>query len=168
MSYAYILSFFLLIGSGAGLATTSGGIKVNTASDNGCYSWAQDSVQQVSKKEKKKKKTSKKEENKSTRIVMKREVQGATLSRRSDEGSHVEIVVMNSGMPIRNLDDLQLIGSSGTTVSSNNFVGFDNINLPFEGNIRFKAANKLGTAVYDREVRFVVNDPGRWVLRITL
>ncbi|WP_242927635.1 hypothetical protein [Pontibacter vulgaris] len=168
MSYAYILSFLLLIGSGAGLATKGGSRKVAADTANPLYLQAQDTVQQTSKSDKKKKKTTKKVQNKSTRVVMKRDVQGASLARRSEEGSHVEIEVINSGQPIRNLDDLQLLGSSGTPVSSNNFLGFDNIILPFEGNIRFKAANKLGTVVYDREVRFVVNDPGRWVLRITL
>ncbi|GAA4440512.1 hypothetical protein GCM10023188_37850 [Pontibacter saemangeumensis] len=42
------------------------------------------------------------------------------------------------------------------------------MNFPFEGNIRFKAPNKLGTVVYDREVRFKVNEPGQWTLRIDL
>jgi hypothetical protein len=44
----------------------------------------------------------------------------------------------------------------------------DNINFPFQGNVRFAAMNKLNTVKYTREVNFEISEPGYWVLRITI
>ncbi|MHC2993026.1 hypothetical protein OB13_16105 [Pontibacter sp. HJ8] len=119
-------------------------------------------------KKKKKKKADKTPASKTTKITYTLGISRASIARRTDEGHHVEIEVMSSGSKMRALDDLQMIGSSGSQVSGGNFLGFDNIELPFEGSIRFKAVNKMNSAVYDREVRFVVKDPGRWVVRLEL
>lgn len=75
---------------------------------------------------------------------------------------------MSSGVTLRGVEDMRMVGSSGTPMSSNSYIGFDNVNFPFEGNIRFKASNKMGTVLYDREVRFKVNEPGLWTLRLDL
>ncbi|MBF9252384.1 hypothetical protein I2I11_03680 [Pontibacter sp. 172403-2] len=75
---------------------------------------------------------------------------------------------MRSGAPIRNVEDLQLTGKSWNTTSAENYIGFDNISVPFKGMVCFKAANKMNTAVYDREVWFVVDEPGKWTLRIDI
>lgn len=117
---------------------------------------------------KKKKKADKVPASKATKVTYTRGVGRASLTRRTEDGHHVEIVVVESGMKMRTLDDLQLVGSSGSQLAGNNLLGFDNIELPFEGFIRFKAINKMNSAIYDREVRFVVKDPGRWVLKIDL
>ncbi|MEJ8804230.1 hypothetical protein [Pontibacter sp. H249] len=113
-------------------------------------------------------KTKKKARVKTTRVNFKRDVQRAALSKQSTEGNQVDIIVMQSGQIVRNLEDLQLVGNSGNQLSNNRFIGFENISVPFEGSIRFKATNKLGTVSYDREVRFTVMEEGKWVLRIDL
>ncbi len=118
----------------------------------------------------KKKKKNKKEAT-SSRITMTRDVTRATLIRKNEEGDNnnkVEIIVMSSGMPVHTAEDLQLIGNSGTTVSSGSYMGFDNISVPFEGYVRFKAPNKMKTVLYDREVRFVVTEPGHWTVRVDI
>lgn len=114
------------------------------------------------------KKKDKKKEPAAARVTMKREVNRATLSQRSEEGNNVEVVIMSSGVALRDVVDMRMVGSSGTPLSSSSYIGFDNVSFPFEGNIRFKASNKMGTVVYDREVRFEVNEPGRWTLRVDL
>ena len=115
-----------------------------------------------------KKKDKSKKEPAAARVTMKREVNRATLSQRSEEGNNVEVVIMSSGVALRDVEDMRMVGSSGTPLSSSSYIGFDNVSFPFEGNIRFKASNKMGTVVYDREVRFEVNEPGRWTLRVDL
>ncbi|GAB3829110.1 hypothetical protein GCM10028895_43570 [Pontibacter rugosus] len=80
----------------------------------------------------------------------------------------MEVIIMDSGLPIRNPDQLQLVGSSGGATDNGALILFDNFVVPFEGNIRFRSPNKMRTAVYDRVVTFQVNEPGRWVLRIDL
>ncbi|EJF09468.1 hypothetical protein [Pontibacter sp. BAB1700] len=105
---------------------------------------------------------------KKTRISYKRDVQRASLSKQSAEGNMIDVIVMQSGRVLRNLEDVQLAGSSGNQLASQNFVGFENMVIPFEGTVRFRASNQMGTATYDREVRFTIMEQGRWVLRIDL
>ncbi|PVY41786.1 hypothetical protein [Pontibacter virosus] len=105
---------------------------------------------------------------KKTRVSYKRDVQRASLTKQSTEGNMVDVIVMQSGRVIRDLNDLQLVGSSGNHLSSQNFIGFENMVLPFEGTVRFRASNLMGTSSIDREVRFTILEPGRWVLRIDL
>lgn len=93
---------------------------------------------------------------KTSRVIMKREVKQASLKKQSTEGNLVDVIVMQSGRVLRNLEDMQLAGSNGNHISSNNFVGFENIVTPFEGTVRFRATNQMGTTTYDREVRFTV------------
>ncbi|WP_347158292.1 hypothetical protein [Pontibacter chitinilyticus] len=88
--------------------------------------------------------------------------------KRGDQGSSVQVQITRLGSQIGSVEDLQLTGSSGATMTNGSFTGFDNINLPFEGSVRFRAANKMNSAVYDREVKFVVEEPGKWVLRIEI
>ena len=167
MSFIYIFSFLLLVSAGAGPATTNNGTYTDAATVNALVVQPQDTVQQTSKTEKKKKKkTTKRVETKASKVIMKRNIERVMLSKKGDQGNHVEILVMESGMPLRNLDNLQMIGSSGSTVSTSNYQGFENISLPFEGYVKYSSRNKMGTVVYDREVRFVMNEPGKWVLRI--
>lgn len=128
---------------------------------------AQDTAAQATGKKKKKSKKAK-IANKS-RVTLARDVARVTLTKKSDDGNNtVEVVVMSSGTPIRNVEDMQMTGNSGTTTSAGSYMGFDNVSVPFEGNIRFKAPNKMNTAVYDREVRFEVDEPGKWTLRIDI
>lgn len=101
-------------------------------------------------------------------VTMKRNISRATVTQRSTEGSHVEVVIMDGGLNLRSPEDLQMIGSSGAPVSNNSHIGFDNVVLPFSGSIRFKSPNKMKTVIYDREVNFKINEPGRWVLRIDI
>ncbi|MFD2248134.1 hypothetical protein [Pontibacter ruber] len=129
---------------------------------------AQTQQESQKKKTKKKDKAKKPKTPKAASVLMKRDVLNATLSKKGEDYNRVEVVIMGSGAPIRNPDDLQLLGNSGSPVTAGSYMGFDQINLPFEGTVRFKAPNKLNTVVYDREVRFAVNEPGYWVLKIDL
>ena len=166
MSCIYILSFLLLVSAGAGPATIDNSVDLNATVGSELSVQPQDTV--LASKADKKRKSAKKVEVKSSKVLMKRNVQRVMLTKRSDEGNHVEIVVMEGGTPLRNLEDLQMTGSSGSSTALNNFQGFDNFSLPFEGYIKFRSVNKMGSVVYDREVRFVLNDPGKWVLRMDL
>lgn len=105
---------------------------------------------------------------KKTRVSYKRDVQRASLSKQSTEGNMVDVIVMQSGRVLRELEDVQLMGSSGNPINSGNFIGFENMTIPFEGTLRFKSSNLMGTTMQDREVRFTIMEQGRWVLKIDL
>jgi len=57
-------------------------------------------------------------------------------------------------------------GSSGTESLTNDFVGYENVEFPFEGKIRFRAPSALQTTMLDCELRYVINNPGEWLLTI--
>ncbi|RAU83580.1 hypothetical protein [Pontibacter arcticus] len=129
---------------------------------------AQDSTtagtQKASKKTKEKKETKKR-----TRVVMSSEVLRTSMVKRSDiSPNKVEVVIKQAGRVINNPNDLQMVGSNGTVVNLSNYIGFENMELPFDGYVRFRAQNLMNNSVYERQVRFVVTDPGQWVLRIEL
>jgi hypothetical protein len=105
---------------------------------------------------------------KKTRVTFKRDVQRASLSKQSAEGNMVDVILMQSGRVVRDVEDLQLVGNSGNPINSGNFIGFENMVIPFEGTVRFKSSNLMGTTMQDREVRFTLMEKGRWVLKIDL
>jgi hypothetical protein len=105
---------------------------------------------------------------KKTRVSFKRDVQRASLSLQSTEGNMVDVIVMQAGRVLRNVEDLQLVGNSGNPINSGNFIGFENMIIPFEGTVRFKSPNLMGTTMQDREVRFTIMEKGRWVLKLDL
>lgn len=129
----------------------------------------QDSAAVKEGSQRKKKKGKKPEAKKQTRVTLAREVVRTSMSKRGEgTPNKIEITIRQAGRPINSPQDIQMVGSNGTTVSSENYQGFENIELPFEGIVNFKAQNQMGTVTIDREVRFVVTDPGQWVLRIEL
>ena len=64
------------------------------------------------------------------------------------------------------ITNLLLNGSSGTENISTSFTGFENVSFPFEGKVRFNAPNSFNTASLDCEFRFVINEPGEWMVTI--
>jgi hypothetical protein len=123
----------------------------------------QDSLQTASSKSSKKKTKEKKEHlPAAATITSKRNVTRASMMQRSTDGFYTELVIMDSGVNLRNPESLQMIGSSGS------HIGFENYVVPFEGRIRFRSPNKMNTAIYEREITFKVNEPGRWVVKIDI
>jgi hypothetical protein len=64
------------------------------------------------------------------------------------------------------VSNLMTSGSSGSESLTNNMVGYENIDFPFEGRIKFTAPNAFNTALLDCELRFVINEPGAWTLTV--
>jgi hypothetical protein len=181
MKQAYFLPVLLLAGIGLYEATHS----ATSAKSSNTFSSppsqflvpAQDTIkpaqdttkmEYVREEDTKKKKARKAPAAKTSRVVMARDVQRASLSRRSEEGRSIDIVVMQSGVAIRKIEEMNLAGNSGNHLTADQSIGFENVNFPFEGSIRFRASNKMGTVNLDREVRFVITEPGQWTLRIDL
>jgi len=62
--------------------------------------------------------------------------------------------------------DLMMTGSSGSESTTGNFLGFEHVDFPFEGRVRFTAPNAFNTAMLSCELRFVINQPGAWTVTI--
>jgi hypothetical protein len=64
------------------------------------------------------------------------------------------------------VSNLMTSGSSGSESLTNNMVGYENIDFPFEGRIKFTAPNAFNTALLDCEIRYTINEPGAWMITI--
>lgn len=64
------------------------------------------------------------------------------------------------------ISDLLLTGSSGAERITDTMIGFENVEFPFEGKVRFSAPNAFYSSILSCEVRFVINDPGAWIVTI--
>lgn len=64
------------------------------------------------------------------------------------------------------ISNLMTSGSSGSESLTNDMVGYENIDFPFEGRLKFTAPNAFNTALLDCELRFLINEPGAWTLTI--
>ncbi|MCJ7820684.1 MAG: hypothetical protein MUP53_05735 [Bacteroidales bacterium] len=65
-----------------------------------------------------------------------------------------------------NVTGLLLTGNTGNESMTTTFTGYENVTFPFEGKVKFTAPNAFNTAEINCEVRFVINQPGAWVMTI--
>ncbi|PTX19408.1 hypothetical protein C8N40_104139 [Pontibacter mucosus] len=130
---------------------------------------ASNSRQTQTAKEKRKKIKSKDErEPAAAAVTSTRNVVRASVTQRSPDGYLAELVIMDGGLAVRNPQDLQMIGSSGSQISDGSRIIFENFVLPFEGTVRFKSPNKMNTVIYERVINFRINEAGSWVVRVEL
>ena len=91
-----------------------------------------------------------------------------TCTKTGDDHNSVKYNFSRSGESnlFLKVNDLMMQGSSGTENISNNFVGFEDVTFPFEGNVKFNAPNLLNTAILNYEVRLTINEPGQWLVTV--
>jgi hypothetical protein len=64
------------------------------------------------------------------------------------------------------ISELLLTGSSGAESITDTLTGYENVEFPFEGRVRFTAPNAFYSSQLSCEVRFVINRPGAWTVVI--
>ncbi len=91
-----------------------------------------------------------------------------TCMKMGDERKYVKYKFSRAGESATfiTITDLLLQGSSGTETITNNFTGFENVQFPFEGKLKFNAPNALNTGTLNCEVRLTINEPGPWLVTI--
>ncbi|MQY79596.1 MAG: hypothetical protein GH151_10465 [Bacteroidetes bacterium] len=84
--------------------------------------------------------------NAGVKVIRKRNLDRYSVIRRGD-GNQVLFRLMRTGTGTGNTDvqNLMLIGSSGSQVEIVNLVGFDYVRFPFMGKITYSSWNKLKT-----------------------
>jgi hypothetical protein len=85
---------------------------------------------------------------------------------RTGDRPYVKYVFSRNGGISNNMNGLFLQGSSGTEFQSSNYCGFEYIDFPFHGSLRFSAPNNFYSAILRCEVRLTINQPGAWVVTI--
>jgi hypothetical protein len=86
---------------------------------------------------------------------------------RTGDRPYVRYIFSRNGIEASgDISELMLQGSSGTENHSSIFNGFENINFPFHGSVRFFAPNNFYSATLTCELRLTINKPGAWIVTI--
>ena len=90
----------------------------------------------------------------------------ASFLKQGTGDSFVSFKFARSGSTTYDIDGLIMQGSSGEESITTAFTGFQHTSFPFEGKIQFQAPNLLNFSTYNYEMRFVINEPGDWIITI--
>jgi hypothetical protein len=83
------------------------------------------------------------------------------------ERPYIKYVFSRNGGENNNISNLLMQGSSGQEKTQTSFTGFEQVTFPFRGKVNFSAPNAFNTAILTCELRFVVNEPGSWLVTIS-
>ncbi len=79
---------------------------------------------------------------------------------------YIKYVFSRNGGPSNNINDLLLQGSSGSERNITEFTGYEEVTFPFKGKVTFNAPNSFNTSILFCELRFVINEPGSWIVTL--
>lgn len=99
------------------------------------------------------------------KVIRKRNVDRTRIYRES-EGNRVLFKFNMSASASTGGFDVSLTGSTGNEFDYAGFRGYENIEFPFTGTVRYKKWNKLKTIVYDVDFEIEVTRPGNWVVEL--
>jgi len=77
---------------------------------------------------------------------------------------YVRYKFSRNGSESLNISNLLMQGSSGSENTSASFTGFDEVKFPFKGKVSFFAPSSFMTSTLTCELRFVINEPGSWIV----
>lgn len=69
-----------------------------------------------------------------------------------------------NGAESNDISNILLQGSSGSESNTTEFTGFEQIVFPFNCRVTFQAPNAFRAAMITCELRFVINEPGSWII----
>ncbi len=91
---------------------------------------------------------------------------GRVTCMRTGDRPYIRYVFSRNGGESHEISDLMLQGSSGSENISTVFTGFEYIEFPFHGSVRFYAPNNFYSAILTCELRLTINKPGAWIVTI--
>ncbi|MDD3736091.1 MAG: hypothetical protein PHO11_02895 [Bacteroidales bacterium] len=93
-------------------------------------------------------------------------IRRASFHKQGKGDSYVTFKFERSGNTTYEVDGLIMQGSSGEESIVSSFTGFQHASFPFEGRVRFQAPSLLSSSTFTYEMRFVINEPGDWLITI--
>ena len=91
---------------------------------------------------------------------------GRVSCMRTGDRPYVKYVFSRNGGESNNISSLMLQGTSGSESLTPAFTGFEYVEFPFHGNVKFNAPNNFYSAILTCELRLTINDPGAWTVTI--
>jgi hypothetical protein len=85
---------------------------------------------------------------------------------RTGDRPYVRYVFSRNGGESNNISSLMLQGTSGSESLTPAFTGFEYVEFPFHGNVKFNAPNNFYSAIITCELRLTINHPGAWTVTI--
>jgi len=77
---------------------------------------------------------------------------------------YVRYKFSRNGIESLNINNLFMQGSSGAESTTASFTGFEEVKFPFKGKVMFNAPNSFQSATLTCELRFIINEPGSWIV----
>ncbi len=99
-------------------------------------------------------------------ITLKQNVSRYNFLKTSDPRSMVMIKIIRNGTAIYP-DNLTLAGSTGSIIQQRSFTGFEQLQFPFSGSIKYSLLTPLYNSYIDYEFNFIIRDPGSWVITLS-
>jgi hypothetical protein len=99
------------------------------------------------------------------KIIQKFNVEKVSFYRQG-EGDQVEMEFYLAGIVNSSLENLAIVGSSGSEFLAGRTVGLQNVQFPFECKVTYRTYNALMTVQKDCSLEFEISQPGRWQVRI--
>jgi len=98
-------------------------------------------------------------------IIRKINIERVSFYRQGD-GAEVMMEFYLSSNLNSTIEDLSIVGSSGSEFSIGRTVGFQNIQFPFKCNVIYRTYNALMTVQRDCTLEFEITQPGNWQVKI--
>jgi hypothetical protein len=89
---------------------------------------------------------------------------GRVTCMRVGDRPYVKYKFSPNGGESNNISNLLMQGTSGSESNTASFSGFEQVTFPFKGKVTFTAPNSFMTSVLSCELRFVINEPGSWIV----
>ncbi len=91
-----------------------------------------------------------------------------SFKKENSERNDIELEIVRDGRVLKSLDYIDFAGNSGVLKQTISYIGYEYVNFPFEGQIRFKALGRLNNVVYEYILKFTVTEKGSWKISINI
>lgn len=99
-------------------------------------------------------------------ITRKQNVLRYSLVNTSDPRNMVMVKIIRNGTAIYP-DNLLLAGSTGSITQQRSFTGFEQLQYPFNGSIKYSLLNPFNNSYVDYELDFIIREAGSWEITLS-
>jgi len=99
-------------------------------------------------------------------ITMKQNILRYSFVKTTDPRPMVMLKIVRNGVAIYP-DNLMLSGNSGSTIQQKSFTGFEQLQFPFSGSIKYSLLTPFNNSYVDYELHFTIRESGSWEITLS-
>ena len=99
-------------------------------------------------------------------ITLKQNISRYTIMKTTDPRNMVMVKIIRNGTLIYP-DNLLLSGTTGSTIQERSFTGFEQLQFPFSGSIKYSLLAPFNNSYIDYEFHFTIREPGSWEITLS-